>query len=321
MSTLLNICVVTGTRAEYGIFKPLLDKFSLASDINLQIIACCMHLSPEYGFTINEIINDGFKIDYRVEMLLSSDTNVGVTKSTGLGIISFADAYTHLKPDLIFFLVIDLNFCASSASLMNIPIAHCHGGELTEGCIDDALRHAITKMSHLHFTSTEIYRKRVIQLGESPDSVFNVGALGLDNLSKLRLIDKSSLEEFLSFRFQKLNFLVTYHPTTLLSSDIKDDAKNLLLALDQFENAGIVFTMPNADANGRIIRDLLLEYCQSRTNSICVTSLGQHRYFSMLQYVDLVIGNSSSGIIEVPYFKSLPLISGIGKRADFHLHL
>lgn len=310
-----KICVVTGTRAEYGLLRPLIKRINEDNQLELQIIATGMHLSPEFGSTYKEIENDGFNIDEKIEILLSSDTPVGISKSIGLGIIGFADVFERLKPDMIIILGdrYEVFAAASAAMVSRIPIAHLHGGETTEGAIDEAIRHSITKMSYLHFTSTEKYRQRVIQLGEDPERVFNVGAIGIESIKELKLLNKSELEKSISFKLDKKTALVTFHPVTLENNTSKKQFKELLNALDKFKDLKIIFTKANSDTNGRIINSMIDEYVYSNKNrTIAFTSIGQLRYLSAMKYIDLVIGNSSSGIIEAPSF-NVPTIN-IGDR-------
>lgn len=301
-----KICVVTGTRAEYGLFYWTLKGIQEDKSLDLQIIVTGMHLSPEFGLTYKQIEKDGFKIDKQIEILLSSDTPVGVSKSVGLCVISFAEAFKELKPDMI--LVLGDRFeilgAAQAAMISRIPIAHCHGGEATKGVIDEPIRHSITKMSHLHFTATETYRKRVIQLGEKPDRVFNVGALGIENINRLDLMPKEEFEKSIGFKLKSKNLLVTFHPVTLENATCEAQFKALLKAIDKLEDTGIILTKPNADTDGRIIIDLIDHYvAKNKDKSIAFTSLGQLRYLSALQYVNAVVGNSSSGLIEVPSYQ------------------
>jgi len=310
-----KICVVTGSRAEYGLLYPLLKGIKADQELMLQLVATGMHLSPEFGLTYREILNDGFEIDEKVEMLLSSDTASGITKSMGLGLIGFADVFSRLQPDIVVLLGdrYETMVAAQAAMIAKIPIAHLHGGESTEGAVDEAIRHSITKMAQLHFVSTEKYRNRVIQLGEHPDSVFNVGAIGLDNIKKLTLLTKSQFEAAVDFKLGRVNFLVTYHPLTLSHRSSEQSTQELLQALDHYGDANILFTKPNSDADGRIIGQMIDDYVQARPGRTkSFTSLGQLRYLSALQYVDVVIGNSSSGIIEVPMFRK-PTVD-IGNR-------
>jgi len=310
-----KICVVTGSRAEYGLLSGLMAAIKADKDLKLQVIATNMHLSPEFGLTYREIEKDGFTINKKVEMLLSSDTSNGTTKSVGLGVIGFADAYEDLKPDIIVVLGdrYEILAAVSAALFYKIPVAHIHGGEITEGAYDDCIRHAITKMSHLHFTSTEEYRKRVIQMGEQPNRVFNVGALGVENIKKIKLLSKSELEKKLNFNISDKCFLVTYHPVTLSKEPPALQFQNLLGALDSFNDYKLIFTYPNSDTNGRMIIDKICSYVKkNKDKAMAVQSLGQQRYLSALKYVTAVVGNSSSGIIEVPSF-GIPTLD-IGDR-------
>lgn len=310
-----KICVITGSRAEYGLLSGLMQQIKEVDDLSLQVIATNMHLSPEFGLTYREIEKDGFKIDKRVEMLLSSDTANATTKSVGLAMIGFADAYEDLSPDLIVVLGdrYEILAAVSAALFFKIPVAHLHGGEITEGAYDDAIRHAITKMSHLHFTSTESYRKRVIQLGENPDHVFNVGAIGVENIKNEQLLSKDELERDLQFQFGERSILVTFHPVTMEQSTAYQQCVNLLDALDAHPEYKLLFTFPNSDTDGRIIMELIKQFvARNSGRAIAVASLGKIRYLSALQYVSAVVGNSSSGIIEVPSF-GIPTLN-IGNR-------
>jgi GDP/UDP-N,N'-diacetylbacillosamine 2-epimerase (hydrolysing) len=310
-----KVCIFTGTRAEYGLLKPLMDEIKSDPDLELQIVASCMHLSPEFGLTYQEIEKDGFNIDEKVEMLLSSDTPSGILKSMGLGMIGYTDALNRLKPDITVVLGDRFEALAFAiASFVNrIPIAHLYGGEITEGAIDDAFRHSITKLSYLHFTSTEEYRKRVIQLGEEPERVFNVGALGIDNIKKMKLLNKDEIESELGIKFKSKNLLITYHPVTLKKDESEREFKALLNILREMEDTLFIFTKPNADTEGRKIIKLIEEFVKENNHkAIVFTSLGQLYYLSIMQYVDAVVGNSSSGIIEAPSLK-VPTIN-IGDR-------
>ena len=301
----IKICVVTGTRADYGLLYWLMKEINLDSELKLQIIVTGMHLSPEFGLTYKEIEKD-FKIDKKIEMLLSSDTVIGISKSMGLAQISFAEAYEDLKPDIIVLLGdrYEIFSAASAALIANIPVAHLHGGETTEGAFDESIRHSITKMSHLHFTAAEEYKNRVIQLGEHPSRVFNVGGMGIENIKRLKLLSKEEFEESINFKLNKKNILVTFHPVTLENSTAKEQFQELLDAIDELEDTNIIFTKANSDTDGRIINQMCDEYVLKNSHkSICFTSLGQLRYLSALQYVDGMVGNSSSGLIEAPSFK------------------
>ena len=300
-----KICVITGSRAEYGLLRWVMQGIKDDPSLTLQIIATGMHLSPRFGNTYKEIEGDGFAIDQKVHILTGSDTPVGIAKSMGNGMIGFADALDKLQPNLIVVLGdrFEIFSAVAAALVARIPVAHIHGGELTEGLIDDPIRHSITKMSHLHFVAAEDYRKRVIQLGESPNHVFNVGGLGIDNISKTKLISKEQLEDHLQFKFQERNLLVTFHPVTLEDETAEEQLRELLAALDDYPNLGLIFTMPNADPGGRVLFDLIDGFVLTRKNAISRTSLGSNFYLSCLAQVDGVIGNSSSGLLEVPTFK------------------
>lgn len=301
-----KICVVTGTRAEYGLLYWLMKEIQDDSDLELQMVVTGMHLSPEFGLTYRTIVEDGFTIHEKVEMLLSSDTPVAITTSIGLGTIGFAGAFDRLQPDIVVLLGdrYEILAAAQAALVARIPVAHLHGGETTEGAIDEAIRHAVTKMSHFHFVSTEEYRRRVIQLGEVPERVYNVGAIGLDHIRQLTLLDREELESSIGFTLGKVNFLITYHPVTLSDRRPEESMNELLAALDEFPDAHLIFTKPNSDTGGRIISKMIDDYV-SRDSSrrVAFTSLGQLRYLSAVKHVDVVIGNSSSGIIEVPAFR------------------
>lgn len=300
-----RVCVVTGSRAEYGLLYWLIKEIQGSHDMDLQVVATGMHLSPEFGLTYRTIEEDGFRIDAKVEMLLSSDTTVGIAKSMGLGTIGFADAFERLRPDIVVLLGdrFEIFSAAQAALVARIPIAHLHGGETTEGAIDEAFRHAITKMAHLHFTATEEYRARVIQLGEDPGRVFNVGAAGIDNIKRLKLLDRANLETALGFRFGLRNLLVTFHPVTLEHASARQQFGELLAALDGLADTHLIFTKPNADTDGRVIGAMMNDYVSSNpAKAAAYTSLGQLRYLSTMRFVDGVVGNSSSGIIEAPSF-------------------
>lgn len=310
-----KICVVTGTRAEYGLLRWIIQFINDDPELELQIIATGMHLSPEFGLTYKSILEDGFTISKKIEVLLSSDSPIGLSKSMGLGMISFAEAYADLNPDVILVLGdrFEIFAAVSSAMVSRIPVAHIHGGEATEGLIDEPIRHSITKMSHIHFTATEEYRKRVIQLGERPERVFNTGTPGLDNIARLKLLSKEEFQKAIDFNIGDNCFLITFHPVTLETGTASEQFDELLQALDSFSEFKIIFTMPNADTEGRIIIEKIQKYVASNPKrAVSFVSLGQLRYLSALQFVTMVIGNSSSGLSEVPGFK-IPTIN-IGER-------
>jgi GDP/UDP-N,N'-diacetylbacillosamine 2-epimerase (hydrolysing) len=302
---MVKICVVSGARSEYGLLRWVMERIRSSLKLELQVIVTGMHLSPEFGLTYREIEQDGFRIDRKVEMLLSSDTSASISKSMGLGMIGFAGALEELKPDLLLVLGdrYEIFAAVSVATVSRIPVAHLHGGETTEGAFDEAFRHSITKMSHLHFVAAEEYRKRVIQLGEDPEKVFLMGGLGIDSIHKLKLLSLADLEKSLDFKFGERNLLITYHPVTLEKDSSSQQMEKLLTALDKLENTHFIFTMPNSDTDGRIIFGMIEEFVAQRPNSKAFTSLGQIRYLSCIKYVDGVVGNSSSGLTETPSFK------------------
>lgn len=310
-----KICVVTSSRADYGHLFLLLKQLKHDPEIELQIVATGMHLSPEFGLTYKVIENDGFVIDMQVDMLLSRDTPVAISKSMGLGTIGFADAFEHLKPDIVVILGdrFESLAVAQAAMIAGIPIAHLHGGELTEAAFDDAVRHCITKMSQLHFVSAEAYRQRVIQLGEQPDRVFNYGAPGLEQLLNFEGFSRKELEADLNVKFQERNFLVTVHPATLESERAARLSEGVYEALEEFPDVGIVFTGVNADTGNRELDILHKNFVKRGVDRrFAFTSLGTPRYLSVMKQVNLVLGNSSSGIYEAPLF-GIPTVN-IGKR-------
>tara|TARA_Y100000591_G_C21853552_1_gene713340 strand:+ start:1505 stop:2683 length:1179 start_codon:yes stop_codon:yes gene_type:complete len=300
-----KVCVVTGTRAEYGLLQPLISKINRDSELVLQLIVTGMHLSPEFGLTYKEIENDGFKIDKKIEMLMSSDSPIGISKAMGLAQISFSEALDELSPDIVVILGdrFEMLAIASVAMILGVVIAHIGGGQLTLGAVDESFRHAITKMSSLHFTSTEDYKNRVIQLGESSDKVFNVGSLGAENCFNTKLLSKSKLEKILGFKFLKRNLLITFHPETLNVKPSKELFFELLESLRELPDTKLIFTKANADADGRIINQMIDEFVLKNKNAVGFNSLGRVNYLSCLQFVDAIVGNSSSGIIEAPSFK------------------
>jgi UDP-N-acetylglucosamine 2-epimerase (non-hydrolysing)/GDP/UDP-N,N'-diacetylbacillosamine 2-epimerase (hydrolysing) len=313
--SLRKICIVTGTRAEYGLFYWLMKEINGDDSLDLQILVTGSHLAPKFGNTVDLIKEDGFCIQESINIEVGDDTQVGVSRSMGLAVIGIGEAFERLKPDVVVVLGdrYEVLAASSAATIARIPIAHIHGGEITEGAIDDAMRHAITKMSHLHFTAAGSYRDRVIQLGEMPERVFVVGAPGLDNIDKLELFDLPSLESELGISSDAPFFLVTLHPTTLGAGKPDLEAKKMLDALDSFLEHHIVFTGVNADPGSNKITNLLYDYSKKNKNRVSFyPSLGQTRYFSAMKYSAAVIGNSSSGIIEAPVMKT-PTIN-IGDR-------
>ena len=301
-----KICVVSGTRAEYGLLRWVMEGIRESEQLELQVIATGMHLSPEFGLTYREIEQDGFHIDRKVEMLLSADTPSSISKSMGLAMIGFADALEQQNPDLVLVLGdrYEIFAAASAAMIARIPIAHLHGGETTEGAFDEAIRHSITKMSHLHFVATEEYQKRVIQLGEHPDRVFQVGGLGIDNIMRLPLLNRQELEQALDFQLGNQNLMITFHPVTLEKETSAWQMQELLKTLVLQQDTHLIFTMPNADTDGRVLFKMIEGFVHQQPETRkAFTSLGQLRYLSCLRYVNAVVGNSSSGLTEAPSFR------------------
>lgn len=297
-----KICVVTGTRAEYGLLRWLMQAVQQTPDLALQLLVTGTHLSPEFGLTYREIEGDGFDIDTKVEMLVSADTASGTAKSIGLGLIGFSDAFDRLKPDLIVLLGdrFEVLAAASAALVAGIPVAHLHGGETTEGAFDEAIRHAVTKMSHLHFVAAEEYRQRVIQLGEQPERVFLVGGLGIDAIQRIALLDRTELEAALGVALGARNLLVTFHPVTLEAQSSEQQMAELLAALHALHDTRLIFTMPNADTGSRLLSKMVNDFVATHPQACSYASLGQLRYLSCLKLVDGVVGNSSSGLAEAP---------------------
>jgi len=309
-----KISVLTATRAEYGLLKPVIQKLMTVSEFDVRVVVTGAHLSPDFGLTFQEIEQDGIIIDEKIEILLSADTPSSISKSMGLAMISFADYFDKLKPDLLIVLGDRYESLAIAAVALNqrIPIAHLYGGETTEGAIDEAIRHAITKLSYLHFTSTEEYRNRVIQLGESPERVFSVGAIGIENIINEKLLNKAELEKTLNFNLDKPYAMVTFQPVTLENNRNKEEFKALLEVCELYNDMKFVFTKSNADAGGRVINQMIDNFVVSNEDAVAFSSLGMIRYLSALKYATLVIGNSSSGLIEAPSF-GIPTVN-IGDR-------
>lgn len=309
-----KIAIITGTRAEYGLLYHLMRELENHPDIEFQLIVTGTHLSHEHGYTVKQIEADGLSIAVKVDIELTDDTSIGIARSIGICTHKMAIAFEQLKPDMVIILGdrYEMLATASAAMVSCIPIAHIHGGESTEGVIDEAIRHSITKMAHIHFASTNIYRNRIIQLGEQPASVHIVGALGVDAIKKITLLSRVELEKSLNFNFGKKNLLITFHPVTLQNAAAPKQMEELLAALSELQDTNLIFTMPNADAGGRALTEMISNFVKQYPNSCAYSSLGQLRYLSCLAQVDAVIGNSSSGLIEVPSFKK-PTIN-IGNR-------
>jgi GDP/UDP-N,N'-diacetylbacillosamine 2-epimerase (hydrolysing) len=309
-----KICIVTATRAEYGLLRPLMLAFADYEGVDLRIVVTGAHLCREFGYTYQEIEDDGFVIDEKIDMLLSADSPSGISKSMGLALMGFSDYFKRVQPELLIILGDRYESLSVAIAAMNehIPIAHLYGGETTEGAIDEGIRHAITKLSLLHFTSAEVYRKRVIQMGESPDRVFNVGALGIENILKEPLYTRDQLSHNLNFDLSKPFALVTFHPVTLELNTSEEQVTELLRAIDEISDMNFIFTKANADANGQVINEMIEAFCLVREHAVVYSSLGLKRYLSALKYCEVVVGNSSSGLIEAPSFK-VPTVN-IGDR-------
>lgn len=300
-----TICVVSGTRADYGLLQWVMHGIRRDPALKLQVVATGMHLSPEFGLTYRDIEADGFTIDRKLEMLTSSDSPSGVTKSIGLGVIAFADAFMELRPDIVLVLGdrFEIFAAVTAAMIAGLPIAHMHGGEITEGAFDDAIRHSITKMAHLHFVAAEPYRRRVVQMGESPERVFLSGGLGVDTIRKTPLLNRADLEAAIGFKLGRKNLLVTFHPVTLEPGAAPGQMVELLKALDSLRDTHLIMTMPNADTGGRELIRMVEQFVATRPHARAYTSLGQLRYLSCMAHVDGVVGNSSSGLAEAPSFR------------------
>jgi len=308
-----KVLVVTGTRAEYGLLYWTMKEIQQDKYLQLQLIVTGSHLSEDYGYTVEQIKKDGFKIDEEIDMLIDSNKKSSVVKSMGLEMIQMAQAFDRLKPDILLILGdrYEIFVAATCAMMMNIPIAHMNGGESTEGLIDEQIRHAITKMAHIHFTGAEYYKERLLKMGEEPWRVYNVGQAGIENIKRLKLLEKEELENELDLKLDKKTFLITYHPVTLESISTKEQIENLLEAITKFD-AKYIFTYPNTDYGNKLIIDKINEFKGKYKDVYVFHSLGQIKYLSLLKYVDVMIGNSSSGIIESPSFR-LPVVN-IGDR-------
>ena len=309
-----KICVVTSTRAEYGLLYWLLKEIEADSELSLQLIVTGMHLSPEFGLTYKEIEKE-FKIDKKIEILSGSHTSLDICAEMARVYEKFASALAELKPDILVLLGdrYEIFGVAGVASIMQIPIAHIHGGETTQGAFDEAFRHSITKMSHIHFAATNEYANRIIQLGEDPSRVFNVGGPGIENIKKLNLLNKDEFEKSIKFKLAKKNILITFHPVTLENSSAREQFNELLNALDELEETNFIFTKANSDTDGDVINKMIDEYVsENPQKAVAFASLGQLRYLSAIKFVDIVLGNSSSALLEVPSFKKATI--NIGDR-------
>ena len=297
-----KVCVLTATRAEYGLFKPLLSRILSHPSLELRLLVTGTHLSAEHGHTIDEILADGFKPDECVEIPLAGDSDLNVARSMSLALARVADALSGLEPDVLVLLGdrYETLAAAAAASILRIPIAHIHGGETTEGAYDEAFRHSISKMSHLHFVAAPVYRDRVIQLGEDPERVFDVGSLGVENVLSLARLTRSETEERLGLKLLEKSLVVTFHPVTLEPNESLKQLDELLQALDALEDTSLIFTAPNADNEGRRLAAALETFCARHPHARLYESLGQTLYFSCVAHSDGVVGNSSSGISEAP---------------------
>ncbi len=299
-----KICVITGSRAEYGLLYWLIKGIDLDQDLDLQLIVTGMHLCDDFGLTFKEIERD-FKIDRKIDMNLSSDTSLGISKSMSLAQSSFSEAYNDLKPDIVLVLGdrYEIFSAVTAAMISKLPIAHIHGGESTEGSIDEAIRHSITKMSHIHFTATDEYSKRIIQLGEDPVRVFNVGGMGIENIKRHKFLSKEEFENSINFKLNLKNILVTFHPVTLENRTSEKQFRELINSISELKNTHIIFTKTNSDLGGKIINEIIDEFSiKNKEKTIAITSMGQLKYLSAMMHVDLIIGNSSSGLLEAPSF-------------------
>lgn len=314
-----KICIVTGSRADYGLLKHLIHEIALDTELGLLLAVTGSHLSKKFGYTYKEIEDDGHKIDFKINLDICGDEPTDVARSTALSISGFSAAFSKLRPDLIVILGdrYEILGAAISAMYHEIPVAHIHGGEVTEGAFDENIRHALTKFSHIHFVANEEYRRRVIQLGEDPSNVHNVGGLGADAINRISLMPKRELESDLNLKFKAKNLLVTFHPITHEKSTTILQMKELLKALSIRDDSLIIFTMPNADPNNNKLMNLITEFVESRENCHFFHSLGQLRYLSCLAIVDAVIGNSSSGLLEAPALKKTSI--NVGNRQEGRL--
>lgn len=309
-----SITVLTATRAEYGLLSPIIHALKACGSFEVRVVVTGAHLSPEFGLTYREIEKEGIEIDRKIEILLSSDTPSAISKSMGMALIGFADYFAERRPDALVVLGDRYETLAVCCAAMNarVPIIHLYGGETTEGAVDEVIRHAITKLSYLHLTSTEEYRKRVIQLGESPDRVFTVGAIGIENALKKKLLSKQELADSLGLALERPYAVITFHPVTLENNSAKQQCRELLKALDMHPEMDYIITKANADADGRIINKMLDDYSLTHDNVSVYESLGAVRYLSAVKSACMAIGNSSSGLLEVPSF-NIPTVN-IGDR-------
>lgn len=314
-----KVCVVTGSRSDYGLMRHVMKGIKDDSELTLQVVATGMHLSSAFGQTYNEILSDGFTINASVETINSTDTQIDIATSIGKGVVGCAKAFEELKPDLIVVLGdrFEIFAAAAAATVLRLPVAHIHGGETSTGAFDEAFRHSISKMSHLHFVAAEEYRNRVIQLGENPNRVFLVGGLGVDGIKNVKVLTKGEIENILGFKFLPMSLLITFHPVTLENDTSASQMNEILAALAKLKDTSLIFTMPNADNGGLALMKIIREFVQTNEHAHAFISLGQDNYLSLLSQVDGVIGNSSSGLTETPSFKKGTI--NIGSRQSGRL--
>jgi GDP/UDP-N,N'-diacetylbacillosamine 2-epimerase (hydrolysing) len=308
-----KVAVVTGTRAEYGLLKNIIRKINDDLELELQLIVTGTHLSTEYGYTIEEICKDGFEIKDEIDILLESNNKQGVAKSMGLAMLGIAQSFSRLKPELLLILGDRYEIFASAAvaMAMNIPIAHISGGEITEGAMDDQIRHSITKMAHIHFPGAGIYRKNIIKMGEEEWRVFNVGDPGIENIKNMNFLTKNEIQEDLGVEVDRDTLLVTFHPVTLEIEQLPYQIENLIHALEEV-NKKMIITFPNSDNGGKYIINELKKFKAKNNKVYLYENLGVRRYLSVLRLCGAVIGNSSSAIVEAPALK-IPVVN-IGNR-------
>ena len=309
-----KVCVVTGSRAEYGLLKKLLVLMKKDKTLNTQLIVTGSHLSKKHGLTVQNIVKDKLKIKNKIDLNLRKDDSISLANSMSTGLTKFVKVFNNNNPDVVILLGdrYEIFIAAVAATLLRTPIGHIHGGEITKSLVDEAFRHSISKMSHIHFTATEEYKKRVIQLGENPKNVYCVGGLGVDNIKSTNLYSRHDLEKKLKIRFQKQIVIATYHPETLKKNSSKNNLYNLFNALDTLKETTVIFTIPNSDLESVEIHNLISKLISKRKNFYLFKSLGQKKYYSCCKYSNFMIGNSSSGLLEMPSFKKFTI--NIGER-------
>ena len=314
ISNFKRICIVTGSRAEYGLLRRIIIKLEKNKHFILKLIVTGSHLSKQYGFTLKEIQKDKVTISKLINLNLKEANAFGLSNSMSIGLTKFVKIFEEFKPDLLLILGdrFEILTAGLAATICRIPIGHIHGGELTEAALDDVFRHCLTKMSHIHFPATQVYKKRIIQLGEDPKKVFCVGGLGADSIKNQTLYNKREIEKILKIKFLKKNVLVTFHPETLNKKNIKKDFQKVIIALNRLNDTNVIFTMPNYDIDNMMIKKIVLNFVKKNKNSFFFKSLGQKMYYSCCSQVDCMVGNSSSGLLEMPTFKKFSI--NIGDR-------